>query len=164
MTTLIEAYGHIPYGFVLCTESEISRDETGALTGDPILTATVFQHPPGWEPGDVFDDGDPDHGWKDARHPEDRFRDRPVFSITAVSAEAFDRLLVAAILKRWPKPYVTWSMTGPRLAPDEALHLAMSGQCRYCKHLAVLHQDYCTVPYCECDVCVLGAGDIEPRT
>jgi len=114
--SLIEAASHIPIGFVLRIESEPGED-------GPFLTAVVSQHAPGWEPGDVFDEDDPEHGWKDG-HPASRFLDRPVFGITAVDAACFHTLLTAAILKRWPTPYVKWDgpMSNPELA--DAISLA----------------------------------------
>lgn len=97
--TLIEACCHIPHGFMLRIESETSEDD-----GHTFLHATIYQHPPGWAPGDVFDDADAGHGWPDARHEEDRFRDAVVFSIGADTPRNFERLLINAIVKRWPKP------------------------------------------------------------
>jgi hypothetical protein len=99
--TLIEAACHIPHGFMLRIEQE-SGEECGK---DRVyLTASVYQHAPGWEPGDVFDEDDPDHGWSSARHPEDRFRDRVLFAITSDTPKRFERLVVGTILNRWPTP------------------------------------------------------------
>lgn len=97
--SLIEVFCHIPYGFVLTIETEGIE-----FNGRAFLSAAVYQHAPGWQPGDLFDEDDPSHGWPSPRHPEDRFLDRLLFSIGADCQENFEHLLARAILSRWPNP------------------------------------------------------------
>lgn len=103
---LITALSHIPPGFHVQFGVETSTAPDGSPDGE-FLGANVFQEPPdgGWSVRDV--DLKPVNGWSGSREPgayctADKFRDRVLFGITAATPDALERLLVHAIMERWP--------------------------------------------------------------
>jgi hypothetical protein len=113
---IVEAVQHIPPGFHLTIAIERAVNDDGS-DGSECLHASIYQHPPEDEDGESIGwsvrgvDEQPEGGWSEvlgstepgAYHPADKFSDRVLWGISAVNPEAFERLLVASILRQWPK-------------------------------------------------------------